>query len=379
MQNWFNLFPRNISLSIYVWVIFSLLPFYFIFQSNSLVEVLIGIVLIVFFFAAYLLSFLANGRYLYVGLSIMILISVGMSIYYGYVYFSLFIAYFIGNIKHKGGFISLYVIHLVFTVLSSALSFFTQNELFYSQWPFLILTVLGAVLLPISTYNRLNRQRLEAELLDANKRISQLLVNEERQRIARDLHDTLGQKLTLIGLKSDLAKRILPNDIKAATLELDDIHQTARTALNEVRDVLRDMRGLNLKEEIKHVKQLLKTAQIECSLKGPLELTKTPALVEDVASMCLKEAVTNIVKHSQASQCHIEIDEKDEQIVLIIEDNGIGINLDNNRRFDGHGLKGMAERLEFVNGDMKIVQKEQGTRLEIFIPNVYKQVKQEVK
>ncbi|WP_439646612.1 histidine kinase [Piscibacillus salipiscarius] len=72
--------------------------------------------------------------------------------------------------------------------------------------PFIVIAILGVILLPINTYNRLKRQKLEAQLVDANEKISQLLVYEERQRIARDLHDTLGQKLSLIGLKSDLAK-----------------------------------------------------------------------------------------------------------------------------------------------------------------------------
>ncbi len=376
MQNWLNLFPKNISLSIYVWVISSLLPFYFIFRSNTLWEILLGVALIVIFFAAYRLSFLSIGGLLYVCVSIMMLISVGMSLFYGYVYFSLFIAFFIGNVQHKGGFVTLYVVHLVLTFVASALSYFTQEALFLSQWPFLILTILGVILLPINTYNRRKRQKLEAQLSDANQKISQLLVYEERQRIARDLHDTLGQKLSLIGLKSDLAGRLIGKDSEVAKNEIQDINQTARTALNEVRDMLSGMRITKFSEEIKHVKQLLKAAAIQVNIQGDQELKQVPSLVEDVLSMSLKESVTNIVKHSQAKECRIFMNESEHETVLRIEDNGVGIDPER-KSSSGHGLAGMKERLEFVNGKLEVLSDGAGTTLTVTIPNVLNQVKQE--
>ncbi|TFB13121.1 sensor histidine kinase [Filobacillus milosensis] len=374
MQNWYNIFPKNLSLSIYVWIIFSLLPFYFIFRSTSWFEVILGFVLIVIFFLAYRLSFLSNGWFLYVCVSIMMAISIGMSLFYGYVYFALFLAFFIGNVKHKGGFITLYVVHLVTTMAAAGFSVLTQEELFQYQLPFIIITILGVILLPINTYNRLKRQKLEAQLVDANEKISQLLVYEERQRIARDLHDTLGQKLSMIGLKSDLANRLIDRDTSKAKNELADINQTARSALKEVREMLSDMRGAKLDEELEHVSQLLNAAGIAVEIKGNKELKQSPALVEDVLSMCLKEAVTNVVKHSQADYCSIEVSETSDELKLIIEDDGIG--LSQPRTTKGHGLRGISERLEFVNGEVKI-ESQQGTMIEIKIPNITQQVKGE--
>src|SRR5699024_5758112 len=218
-----------------------------------------------------------------------------------------FLAFFIGNIQNKAGFITLYVVHLVTTITAVTIGFFIQNQVFFTQLPFIILSIIGIILLPFNMYNRNKRGKLENKLEDANKRISELMVIEERQRIARDLHDTLGQKLSLIGLKSDLAGRLLPLDAASAKSEVDDINQTARTALKEVRELVSGMKNIKLKDEIIHVRQMLKAAQINFYVEGNPEISNTPLLVENVISLCMKEAVTNVVKHSQATNCHIFI------------------------------------------------------------------------
>jgi two-component system sensor histidine kinase DesK len=227
--------------------------------------------------------------------------------------------------------------------------------------------VIGVILMPFNTYNRNKREKLEGQLEDANKRISELMVIEERQRIARDLHDTLGQKLSLIGLKSDLARKLVEINPDSAKVEMSDINQTARTALKEVREMVSDMRGAKLEDEIIHIQQILKAAQIEFTMEGTPKLANTPLLVENVVSMCLKEAVTNVVKHSQASSCKVLIQESPSELQIIVHDDGIGV--DKVDSFKGNGIRGMRERLEFVNGSLEI-KKSGGVVLDIRVPNV---------
>lgn len=136
-----------------------------------------------------------------------------------------------GNIQSKAGFITLYVVNLVTTISATTLGFFTQSQIFFSQLPFIVISVIGVILIPVNIFYRINREKLEDQLEDANNRISQLMILEERQRIARDLHDTLGQKLSLIGLKSDLAARLLQKHPERVQKEILDIHQTARTKI----------------------------------------------------------------------------------------------------------------------------------------------------
>ncbi len=330
--------------------------------------------MIVVFFTTFRLSYIKKGWTVYLSVGIEMAISIGMTLYFGYVYFSLFLAFYIGNIQNKAGFITLYVVHLVTTISATTLGFFTQSQIFFSQLPFIIISVIGVILLPFNMYNRIKREKLEHQLEDANVRISQLMVMEERQRIARDLHDTLGQKLSLIGLKSDLAGRLLQKHPEKVHKEILDIHQTARNALKEVREMVSDMRSTKLEDEINHAQQVIGAAEMNFHLEGNPVLDRTPLLVENVLGMCLKEAVTNVVKHSNATACSVMIQQLPGEVSIIVKDDGIGIG--STALTKGNGLRGMRERLDFVNGSLEI-ENRNGTVLSIKIPNVVKQQSEE--
>ncbi|MGV3489622.1 MAG: sensor histidine kinase [Tuberibacillus sp.] len=374
MRSWFHIIPKNTGLSIYVWIIFCLLPFYFIIRTASFLNIILGIFMIIIFFLAYLLSFNSKSGAVYVWVSFEMAISIFSTLYFGYVYFALFLAFFIGNIRRLGGFLTLYIVHLVTTIAAVTFGFFIETSLFLSQLPFVLVSIIGVILLPFNMFNRNRREVLETQLEDANKRISQLMVMEERQRIARDLHDTLGQKLSLIGLKSDLAARLLHVNPESAENEINDINQTARSALKEVREMVSDMKGAKLDEEIARVEQILKAAEIDFNIQGDLQLRDIPLLVENVLCMCLKEAVTNVVKHSGATFCQISIQQTTKEVVIEVYDNGSG--LPDRSDFKGNGLIGMEERLEFVNGRLDIVSLK-GTKIIIRVPQVIQHTKKE--
>ncbi|WP_010648584.1 sensor histidine kinase [Oceanobacillus massiliensis] len=375
MQHWYHIFPKNTGLSLFAWIAFCLLPFYFIFRSTAPAEFIAGIFMIFLFFVAYRLAFIKKGWTVYVSVGIEIAINIGMTLYIGYVYFSLFLAFFIGSIQNKAGFITLYIVHLVTTIAAIMVGFYTQSQVLMPQLPFVIICVIGVILLPINMFNRNKREKLEDQLEDANEKIAQLLILEERERIARDLHDTLGQKLSLIGLKSDLAGKLVEAKPEAAKSEIKDINHTARMALKEVRELVADMKGTKLKDEMIRVRQLLSAAQIEFRLEGKPELEDTPLLVENVLSMCMKEAVTNIVKHSGATVCWISIDQSSDKWLMKIKDNGTGLK-DKAKYKEGNGILGMKERLEFVNGNLKMSTLN-GTILILQIPRVIQQKEQE--
>ena len=371
MKEKFPYFHSSSGVSPYMWTLFSILPFYFIFQWSTTTEIVVGILLTLFFFIAYRIAFIARNWIKYVLTSLLIVVSITMTSYLAFVYFAFFIAYLIGNFKNRIAFITFYVIQLVAATISINVTFVLQDQLFLKQFPFVIIIYISVILLPFSINNRKEKEQLQEKLAYANKRIADLIVQEERQRIARDLHDTLGQKLSLIGLKSDLAGRILEKNPEQARLELKDIQQTARTALNEVRKMVSQMRGIRLKDEMVQVKKLLNVAGIELINEPKIHLKNVSLFLENILSMCIKETITNVVKHSQATQCEISLQQMNDEVVIMISDNGIGIK-DMNPSEKGNGLIGIRERLEFVNGQLEI-QSENGTQVIIKVPNVVKQ------
>jgi two-component system, NarL family, sensor histidine kinase DesK len=364
-------FLKRSGISPYIWSVFSILPFYFIFQSPSTIEIFVGIILTIIFFLSYRFAFMSKTWPVYLWTIILIGISTAMAVLFQYVYFAFFIAFYNGKIKNQIPFLVLYIIHLIATTFSINYNFVLQEPIFIKQWPFIIIIGISVILLPFNLRNKKKQEQLELQLQDANNRIAELVKQEERQRIARDLHDTLGQRLSLIGLKSDLAGKLVYKDPEQARSELKDVQQTARTALNEVRKMVSQMRGIRLKEEIIRVKQILQAAQIEFIFEGDTKLNNVSLFLENILSMCLKEAVNNVVKHSQATQCRVTIEQVWNEICITIYDNGIGIKEENNEA-KGHGLLGIKERLEFVNGILEI-KNENGTIIMIKVPTVVKQ------
>lgn len=365
MQSWYSIIPKSPWLSIYIWIIFCIMPFFFIIRSFSPFYIGMGIVMLILYLLCHKFSFQSTTGLKYMWISFQMVLNIILTLMFGYIYLSLFTAFFIGNIRQTVGFYIMYGLHIGFTVLSIAAGYFIYLDLFLTQTPFIIIAVLGVVLLPFTLYTRNKQENLESELETAKDRISELIIHEERQRIARDLHDTLGQKLSMIGLKSDLAARLVEKNPQQAILEIKDIRQTASVALKEVRELVADMRAVRIEEELFRVEQILRAAEIEFKLVGNPKTIHMPVLFENVISMCLKEAVTNIVKHSKASTCIVTIEQNENDLMLSVKDNGIGF--EETVSLIGSGLKGMQERVEFLNGTVE-VKSEQGTEVIIRVP-----------
>lgn len=202
--------------------------------------------------------------------------------------------------------------------------------------------------------------RSHAKLSLAHEEIEHLAKIAERERIARDLHDVLGHTLSVVVLKSELAGRLVDRDPERARAEITEVEQVARRALSEVREAIRGYRTEGLAAEIERAHRTLDAAGVSlvCESKPP----SLPPAEETVLSLTVREAVTNIVRHAQASQCRMRFVAENGQMCLTVEDDGRG-----NIRQEGNGLRGMRERIEALGGRFNIDGK-QGTSLNIEIP-----------
>ncbi|MFE9384714.1 sensor histidine kinase [Streptomyces sp. NPDC007025] len=187
------------------------------------------------------------------------------------------------------------------------------------------------------------------ELREARAVVAQLAANEERLRLARDLHDLLGHSLSLITLKSELAGRMLPARPEEAAAQVADIEQVSRQALVDVREAIGGYRRPTLAVELAGARTALDTAGIEAEL--PPRPPSVPLAPEQGAALAwaLREAVTNVVRHSGAARCTVSFQAPDaggEPLRLTVADDGKGPS----GGAEGNGLSGLRERLELVGG-----------------------------
>ncbi len=203
--------------------------------------------------------------------------------------------------------------------------------------------------------------RRDARLKLSQKEVERLAQLGERERIARDLHDLLGHTLSLITLKAELAAKLADRDPPRAAAEMREVERVSREALAEVRQAVQGYRAHELGSEVARARVALEAAGIELVLEsGPYDL---PAGLESVAALALREAATNVVRHSRASRCRVRMQQADGWFHLEVSDDGRGI-----RGAEGTGLAGMRERVEALDGRMAWTSDRTGTRVAVELP-----------
>ncbi len=195
----------------------------------------------------------------------------------------------------------------------------------------------------------------------ARKEIARLAVMTERLRIARDLHDLLGHNLSLIALKSELARRLVSVAPERAIVEISDVENVARTTLQEVREAVSAFRQPTLKSELSAAQEILAAAGIFYRFDGDDHIVDAlPTTIEAVLSWAVREGVTNVIRHSRAHQCTIRVTRDDYQITIEVIDDGAGASIMNITDNEGNGLRGLTERVEKLGGRCEAFPREGG-------------------
>jgi len=186
-----------------------------------------------------------------------------------------------------------------------------------------------------------------------------LALSRQREQVGRDVHDILGHSLTVIAVKTELASKLLDRDPARARAELDDILTLARSSLSEVRATVTQLQSPRLASQLTAAETALKAAGIraECPARVP-DLGDASS---ELLAWCLREAVTNVVRHSGATRCAITVSDT----TLTVTDDGMG-----RGGVEGNGLRGMRERVADAGGTMVLRDARgepgrPGTRLEV--------------
>jgi two-component system sensor histidine kinase DesK len=208
------------------------------------------------------------------------------------------------------------------------------------------------------------------ELHTAREELAHQAVTEERLRMARDLHDLLGHTLSLITLKSELAGRLLEKDPRAASQEVHEIERVARQALREVREAVAGYRQRTLSGELNGARQILEAAGIDCTIE--YEAQPLPQGTDAVLAWVVREAVTNVIRHSRAKHCLIRITSTAEYLHAEIRNDGL-LRQESSTVEKGSGLSGLAERVANEGGQLEAglqqLSNGPGFRLKVEIPN----------
>ncbi|MFE9920750.1 sensor histidine kinase [Streptomyces sp. NPDC005774] len=223
--------------------------------------------------------------------------------------------------------------------------------------------------------------RTTIALRGARATVALLAADEERLRLARDLHDLLGHSLSLITLKSELAGRMLPDHPDRAAQQVADIEQVSRQAMSDVREAVSGYRRPRLNAEIAGARVTLAAAEVHAELPVGLPVDHDLAEVteerESVLAWALREAVTNVVRHSGARRCTVELLHRRSLagpvLELSVEDNGIralgsGSGGGSGSSGPGNGLNGLTERLHQVGGTLEAGRTGHGFRLVARVP-----------
>ncbi|MFC7548650.1 sensor histidine kinase [Plantactinospora sp. GCM10030261] len=203
-------------------------------------------------------------------------------------------------------------------------------------------SVAGAAALFLSAW----LTRALAELSAARAALAEAAVQGERRRILRDLHDLLGQSLSAVSLKGDLALRLLPRDPEAARAEMIGLVSVARTAIRDARTVARDTRRVSLRTEIDGAVALLAAAGVQADVR----LAEEPmsSQVEELLAWAVREGTTNMLRHSEARRCWMRVDRQGDRVRLEMVNDGARAG-----GGEGSGLAGLSDRARALAGSVR--------------------------
>ncbi len=213
---------------------------------------------------------------------------------------------------------------------------------------------------------QLGMWRLFAQARDGQDARARLAVIEERLRFARDVHDLLGHDLSVIALKAELTARLAPIDAGRAGAQAAEIQHLAASALGEVRRAVHGYRAVDIREHLDAIEQVLATAGVACVVRRPGG--DLPAEASHLVPV-LREAVTNLLRHSRAAHCTIDVDAPPGQVRMVVLNDGVADRLPDQAPDPySHGLRGLADRLAEVGGTLVAESRDGSFTLTAAVP-----------
>jgi len=219
---------------------------------------------------------------------------------------------------------------------------------------------------------RMTLARLNTELMRYNAAVEQLAISRERNRLARELHDTLAHTLSGVAVQLEAVKSLWNSDQEKAHGMLELSLQATRAGLNETRHALHALRASPLEEMglIIALRTLVETTANRYALSADIEINEVSIPLSFEVEQCFyriaQEALENIARHANAKQLHVSLTNVNSLLRLVLSDDGIGFDPQEAINENHYGIKGMKERAEMAGALMTISsQKGFGTKIEL--------------
>jgi signal transduction histidine kinase len=216
-------------------------------------------------------------------------------------------------------------------------------------------------------------QEAHRQLQAYAERVEEFAVSEERNRLAREMHDTLGHRLTVAAVQLEGAQRLIPSDPERAARMVGTVRDQVREALSEVRRTVATLRTpLEAGLSLLHALTRLATGFEEATgLTVHLTLPEDVPALPDAHRLALyraaQEALTNVQRHARAREVWLQLTRRDATVALLVGDDGVGIPASAERA--GFGLRGLRERAAQLGGELALEPRPGGgTQLSLCLP-----------
>ena len=220
--------------------------------------------------------------------------------------------------------------------------------------------------------NKLEATQKELEL--ARQRDAELATLRERERLARDLHDSLGHALVALSVQLEAIQRLYKVDPEKASAQVDELKNLTRASMDDLRRSLAGLRAPGLGE--RPLREALQSLSVEVAQRAHLAITchihddanrLSPAHAETIWRAA-QEALANIERHAAARSVDLRLDIELQHATLAIKDDGRGLPPDAESQPGHYGLRGMRERVEGLGGTLTLSSNGSGSRVDVKLP-----------
>ena len=233
-----------------------------------------------------------------------------------------------------------------------------------NDWLFVLIICLFIAIMTFSMVRNRMMEELKADHAKQNAQINLLLAENERHRIGRDLHDSLGHTFAMLSVKADLADQFLAlGQVEKAQEQVQEIQAISQESMHQVREIVENLKQRTLARELETVQQMLEVAQVKVEIQNELDTASISPILESALAMVSLELATNMIKHAKATEAHLSYHSTETGVEMVAEDNGIGF-----VKVSDKDLHSIRERLELLGGELVISHRKNPTRIELTIP-----------